>query len=358
MSRCPLVEDLIPEILALDIWWPRDLFRLALISPAWLFYVRKLLYSKPNLRSFSACTRFARGIQYNTHLQSLIKGIELCPTSTDGSRCFGAEEMRAIRLILGLDGLQSITLGGEMAVCAERFLNCLEHSHSIEELTIDGSLLTNSLSARPSFEWDEVMACKFSAVHKVRFAHLELDILYTSTTYQLQLTDLILENVDVISGNLPWLLQGTTTLKHLRVLGESSRELDEQVTFVLENYCLESLHYQVGTSPSWNLVLFDRSLASAASLRSLHLDGVRVDSEMLRTIHDQCPMMEQLYISGRFVPLTRDEWAGCIASGLFPALQKLRVPEGTFFPPFIKWTASLEPALQMACSRRGVHLLG
>lgn len=353
MLRCQFVEDLIPEILGFNFWWPRDLLQLALVSPPWLFYARRLLYSKPGLRSFSACTRFARSIQNNPHLQSLIKGIELYPND---SRHLGFEEMHAIRIILGLDGLRSVTLGGEVAVSAERFLNCLVHSHTVRELTIDGTLIANSLSARPSFEWDEVMACKFSAVQKMRLVHLDLDIVNTSS-YQLQLTDLALENVDIISGNLPWLLQNTTTLKHLRVSGESSRELDEQVSLVLDSYRLESLHYQTGSSPSWNLLLFDRSFASAASLRSLHLEGVRVDFEILSTIHARCPAMEHLYICGRYVPLTLEEWVVFVASGLFPALRMLGLPEGTFGPPFTKWTAPSKPALQKACSRRGVLLL-
>ncbi|KAJ3737006.1 hypothetical protein DFJ43DRAFT_392685 [Lentinula guzmanii] len=357
MSRSPFIDDLIPEILACNVWWPRDLCRLALVSPSWLFYARKLLYSRPSLRSFLSCACFARSIQNNHHLSSFIKGIELCPTFIDGHRHFGAEEMCAIRVILGLDGLRSVTLGGEMTVCAERFLNCLTHPHSLEELTIDGSLIADSLSARPSFEWDEVMANKFAAVRKMRFVHLELNVVYTSSPYQLQLADLSFENVDVISGNITWFLQDTTTLKYLRVLGESSLELDEQVSLVLQNYSVECLHYEVGNSPLWDLVLFDRSLAGASSLRSLYLNGVRVDSEILRTIHAQCPAMEQLYISGRYVPLTREEWVGCIASGFFPALRKLGLPEGTFCPPFIKWTASLEPALQKACALRGVDLI-
>ncbi|KAJ3762148.1 hypothetical protein EV360DRAFT_36294 [Lentinula raphanica] len=358
MAGTLFIDDLIPEILAFSSWWPRDLCRLALISPSWLLYARKQLYPKPSLRSFASCIRFARTIQSSPHLCSLIKGIELCPTFEDnGPRYFGAEEMRAIRMILALTGLKSVTLGGEIAVCAERFLNCLTHPHILKELTIDGSLIAHSLSARPSFEWDEVMANKFAGVQKLRLLHLELDIMYTSSPYQLQLADLILESVDIISGDISWLLQNTNALRCLRVSGESSFDLGEQVSVVLQNYHLESLHYAVGTSSSWDSMLFARSLAGATSLRSLYLDGVRVDSETLYAIHAQCPAMEQLYVSGRYVPLTREEWAGCIASGLFPALRKLGLPEGTFCPPFIKWTASLEPALLNACARRGVFLL-
>ncbi|KIK71229.1 hypothetical protein GYMLUDRAFT_33370 [Collybiopsis luxurians FD-317 M1] len=362
MSKPRLVDDLIPEILSWSTWWPRDLLRVTTVSRSWLFYARKLLYYKPSLHSFPALRLFARSIQNNpTVLLPLINGIELCPTTTGFGQClgFGAEEARAARIILGIKGLKSVCLGGELAVCAERFLNCLDYSHSVEELTVDGSLIADSLSlcTIPSFEWDEIMACKFSRVQKLRFSYIGLDIVYPASPYQLQLTDLALDHVDILSGNLQWLLQETSTLKHLRVSGESSPELDEHVALVLESYRLESLHYQVGSSPSWNLSLFDRELAAAVSLRSLHLDGVRVDSELLRSIHARCPAMEQLYISGRYVPLTREDWIGCIASGLFPALRKLGLPEGTFSPPFTRWTASLEPTLQKVCSRRGVSLL-
>ncbi len=240
---------------------------------------------------------------------------------------------------------------------AERFLQCLVNAHTVEELVIDGSLVATSLRSPPSLEWDEVMACKFAAAKQIRLTHLELDIIYPSSPYQLNVTELVLDNVEILSGNLPWMLQDTVSLKHLRVSGESSTELDEHVSLALELYPLESLHYQVGTSPSWNLSLFDREMASASSLRSLHLDGVRVDSETLRMIHSCCPKMEHLFISGRCVPLTREDWIGCIASGLFPALRNLSLPEGTLSPPFIKWSSSLEPGLQKACSLRGVQLL-
>ncbi|KAF9068010.1 hypothetical protein BDP27DRAFT_1327804 [Rhodocollybia butyracea] len=368
MSTCriSLPYDVIVEILESTVWWPRDLYRLSLVSTSWLFYTRKLLYSKPALASFPACVHFARTVQTNPRLIStFVKGIELCPTWADrdvASRRYGAEEMHAIRIILGLNGLRTLVLGGEMSVCAERFLHCLIYSHDVEELTIDGSLIAHSLSTRPSLEWDEVIACKLASVQKLRFVRIELEVLPVLThgsPYRFhQLTELVVDNVEVISGNLPWLLQDTTTLKHLWVSGDSSSEVDEHVRLVLESYNIESLHYQVSTF-SWNLTLFEDDFASPHSLRSLHLDGVRIDSEILRMIHARCPAMEQLYISGRYVPLTREDWIGCIASGLFPALRRLGLPEGTFCPPltFTKWTASLEPALQKACSRRGVRLL-
>lgn len=371
MSSARIIDDLIPEILSCRTWWPQDLVRLAHVSHSFLFFVRRLLYARPSLHSFRGITSFATAIRTNPQLElsGIIKGIELCPTGHG----FGAKEMHAIRTILALKDLRSLTLGGEMAICAERFLSCVVYSNSVEELIIDGSrsLMAESLSAcaQPSLEWDEIIAHRFSEVRRLRLAKINLDIVTypssSSPAYQLQLVDLVLDDVEIVGGNIPWLLQDTTTLKHLRVSGESSFELDEHVRLVLESYPLSSLHYQLRSSPSWDhLPLFDFSNSTklkAAPIRSLHLDGVCVDSEILRAIHACCPFLELLCVSGRYVPLTREDWIGCITSGLFPALRRLGLPEGTFCPPlkFKKWTASLdtEPGLLKACSLRGVMLL-
>ncbi|KAE9410869.1 hypothetical protein BT96DRAFT_870642 [Gymnopus androsaceus JB14] len=372
MSSPRIIDDLIPEILSWKTWWSQDLVRLALVSHSFLFFVRKLLYAKPSLHSFPAITRFAATIQSNRQLEhsGIIKGIELCPTGGG----FGAKEMHAIRTILALKGIQSLFLAGDLAISAERFLSCVVYSNSIEELIIDGSrsLMAEPLSAcaRPSLEWDEVVAHRFSAVRRLRLAKLDLDIVpcpsSSSPAHKLQLMDLVLDDVEIIGGTLPWLLQYTTTLKHLRVSGEFSSELEEHIRLVLESYPLSSLHYQLRStpSPSWNLSLFDLdstpgATATPAPIRSLHLEGVRVDAEILRAIHACCPSLELLCVSGRCVRLTREDWIGCLTSGLFPALQKLGLPEGMLCPPFIKWAVSLdsEPGLVKACSSRGVRLL-
>ena len=119
-----MVDDLISVILeSNDHWWPRDFQRLALVSPGWLGPIRRRLYACPTLRTFTACTLFVRTVTENPHILSLVQGINLSPVIPTGALyAVTDKDMASLRLILSLKGLQNVTLGGELAIQAERFI--------------------------------------------------------------------------------------------------------------------------------------------------------------------------------------------------------------------------------------------
>src|SRR5262245_26307549 len=90
------IDDLVYLILECDdSWWSRDLLRLARVSSAWLWPVRKRLYACPGLHSFRSCSLFARTLAESPYLLPLVHGINLRPTRacSDGIGRLTREEM-------------------------------------------------------------------------------------------------------------------------------------------------------------------------------------------------------------------------------------------------------------------------
>lgn len=352
-----IVNDLIPVILqSSDHWWSRDLARLALVSSAWLFCVRRQLYASPVVQSFSSCFLLARTLSENTFPSSLVRGIDLRPMVGDEVReCRESNEtlMASIRFILALDGLETITLGGELSVRAERFLHILTSPDTVTSLHIDGYSNKNSLCRRPSLEWDETMAFKFPNLRKLRLSNLDLEVIYPSIPFELQVTDLLLDNVQLTGGHIIHLLHETTSLKHLFVFTSNTVEFDEQIRFMLDSYAIESLHYETTGDVPPSQTIFS---AQCLSLRTLYLSGMYVDLGTLNSIDQCCPNVAGLSVLGRMVKLTPREWATFIGSGALPALRDLGVPWGTNNPPFRRWTAASEATVREASAVRNVQL--
>ncbi|KAK7463790.1 hypothetical protein VKT23_005729 [Stygiomarasmius scandens] len=351
--RPRLVDDLIPLILSSsDCWWRRDLLRLARISPAWLYNIRKRLYDTPVLYSPASCLLLARTLSENPYLRTLIKGIELCPVSE--GKFFSADEMKSIRYILSLNGLVSLTLGGDLSVGAERLLNSLSYPETIIKLHVNGSCRKDALGCPASLEWDTVLASRFPELQRLELSNLDLDIVYPSFPSRLQISELVLSNVQLVGGDLSHLLQDTDTLKYLCVSGEFSSEMDEQVSFVVESYGVENLLYEVECMGAWRPTLFDEGLSLPSTLRVLQLSGVRVDVETLNAVHRCYPNIEELKVTGRSVSLSVEDWVEFAKSAKCAKLERLQVPEGTNEPPFRRWED--DNVLRAACCERGIVL--
>lgn len=325
------IDDLVHLILESDDhWWPRDLLRLARVSSAWLEPARRRLYAYPTLHTFRACSLFARTLSENIPLLHLLKGINFRPMVEKHIKDSqpNYRDMAGLRYILGLDGLRSITLGGELAVGAKRFIHLMANSPTVNELRIDGSLLVDSLSSRPSLEWDETMAFKFPNLRTLHLVNLELDISYPSMSYELPITDLILDSVEIISGYLVHLLHETPTLHRLSLSAKTASEFDEQLRLVLDSCAIHTLHLEeLGDVPFYQPI-FDSDSPPRPSLNCLHLSGVRVDTETLALVGQKCQNLQELSITGRMIRVTPQEWAGLVGSGTFPSLRHLRVPWG------------------------------
>jgi len=361
-----LIEDLVYLILGSDDhWWPRDLVRFAGVSSAWLAPVQNRLYGCPNLRSFRACGLLARTLTENPYLQSLLHGIDIRPSIgfdiDDGE--LSATEMASLRYILSLDGLGSLTLGGELAVQAERFLHSLTHPDAITELHIDGSTHSTGHSyfrcRKPaSLEWDECMAFKFSNLRVLKLSNLEIDIIYPPIPYDLKVTHLYLDNIDITSGYLFHLFHKSwSSMRHLSVIARIASDFDKHLQLTLDccGPSLEVLHYEVVDARS-DYILFNDASTVLPSLRHLCLCGVDIYPHTLSVIQEVCRNLEELSVTGRIVRVSPIDWALFLSSGALPSLRHLSTPWGTFRPPFVRWSQENSKSVLDASANRKIHL--
>ncbi|KAF8167907.1 hypothetical protein B0H34DRAFT_683621 [Crassisporium funariophilum] len=357
MASFQFIDDLIPLILqAHDHWWPRDYLSLSTVSQSWLFYVRRRLYKHPSINSFSSSTLLARSLSENSSLLPLITGISLRPVVVRSSHCRPqANQLSSLRFLLSLDGLQRVTLGGELAVKAERFLKLLTMPDDIDELHIDGSSLGQRLNSPPSLEWNESMAFQFPKLKELRLTQLELDITPPSEAYPLPITTLILEDVHITNGYLPHLLNGTQSLYRLHITTKDACYAD-QIKLLLISCTVACLHYEVQNSRAGRFVL-DIDSSNAGCLRCLHLKGHLIDLESLRIIHEMCQNLVELVITGRVVQITPQEWRNFIRSGAFSSLQRLGLPWGTSGPAFVAWPPGERREIIDTCGSRNIQTL-
>jgi len=352
MARFEFIDDLIPLILECDDhWWPRDLVALATVSPSWLFYSRKRLYSFPAIHSFPAAKLLARTITENPPLAALISGICLRPMLAEHNRRSAqAAELKGLRVLLGLEGLQRIVLGGELAVKAERFLRLIADADSLTDIHIDGSLLKHRLRSRPCLEWDEGLSFGFPNLRKLRLTDLELDILPPSVECPPTITDLVLENVHILSGQIAHI--GGPSLNSLHLSTSDASVTDEHLGVVLASCRVKCLHYELQKDTLDHGFVLDISSETIGALECLHLKGLYVDIGVLNSVNEMCRNLKELVVSGRAVRVTVAEWVGYIRSGGFSGLRRLGLPWGTNRSPFTPWAAAEVQGIREACATR------
>ena len=354
------IADLIPTILeSHDHWWPRDYLRLSLVSLEWVGPVRRRLYACPSVRSLEACYRLARSLRENPALCTLVRGLDLRPVHEQRTWPVCEKEMASLRYLLSLDGIKQLTLGGELAVQAGRFLHSLGHPETITELHIEGNLSDeNHCSRLASLEWDEVIAFKFPNLRKLRLSNMELDVIPPSIPYELGITELILENVDIVSGYLHHMLhQSWRFLDHLSVTTVAA-EFDPHMYLMLRCCAptLQTLTYQTWPDLLAENTIFSHGPESYPSLRRLYFVGVAVDYETLSLIGERCQSLEELSVQGRIIRVTPDEWTTFIRSSAPCSLRRLSAPGATWRPPFEAWSHESGMALRKVCAERSVEL--
>jgi len=355
------VEDLIPVILnSNDHWWDRDLVRLALVSPGWLHYVRRKLYSSPALHSFSACASLARTLGANPNLAPLVQMLTLRPTCTGASRGSSKERI-SVRSLLSLEGLRGLVLGGELAIQAERFLGFITAADTLTHLHIDGAMLRTSLTSRASLEWSDDLIFRFPNLKTLKLTDLEVDISPVLVPSPLEMDELVLENVNIISGFLSHLIPEGSTLGRLYVTASSGCEYDEHIRMVLYSSSVHTLEYEVQkASPSDGSFLEPVGMPSPRALlqlRRLELHGLHVDNGVLVSVGRWCPEIEELVVSGRLVCLTAEDWKTYLTSGALSSLRRLMLTWGTNHPPYQPWCANAVELLTQATSLRRIELI-
>lgn len=357
-----LVDDLIPTILEIDDhWWPRDLQRLALVSPSWVGPIRRRLYAFPTLRSFHSCTLLVRTLTQNPHLLALVRGLDLRPIA--GEHCALTErDMASLRFLLNLKGLQEVTLGGELAVQAERFIYMMASTRSIRTLHVDGSQVLwdeGDLGCKhpASLQWNEAIAFRFTGLHTLRLSNIQLSVSDPPMPYMLRVKDLILDDVTLDDGSIQDLFhESWASLRHLTITSAKAPDSDELVRELLE-CCenLESLRYECANGSAHSDMFEDLILPS---LRKLCLFDVDVNPQTLALLGQSCRTLEQLAVLGRAVRLSAQEWVDFVRSGAIPSLRVLETAFGNNSPPagFKRWPEEMRESLVSSCQSRGVVL--
>ncbi|KAG5338775.1 hypothetical protein C0989_006254 [Termitomyces sp. Mn162] len=331
-QRSRFIDDLVYLVLeSSDHWWPGDLVRLAQVSSAWLVPVRRRLFAFPILHSFRASTRLARTLSDNPSLLPLVKGVELQPMPVDG-RHVHSQDISSLNMILGLDGLQHITLGGLLSIRAERFLHRVTDAHSVLNLHIDGSLMADSISLAdcPSLDWDESISFQFCNLKTLHLNDIEITISHPSIPYQLSLSELQFDHVTFIRGYVTQLLQETSSIRRLCMKSAQTSEVDEQIRCVLDSCAVEILEVEVDVEGPFEHPIFNNP---SPFLRSLRLSGIHADTDTLTSIGTHCQNLENLAISGRMSVVIPSEWASFIANANLSHLRSLELP----------WVTQLHP---------------
>ncbi|KAG7450313.1 uncharacterized protein BT62DRAFT_503920 [Guyanagaster necrorhizus] len=359
VQRPRLVNDLIPVILENSSdWWPQDLLSLSIVSFSWLHAIRKRLYAIPVLLSYRSCALLAETLERNDHLLGLVKGIDIRPLRTGWPESGrpSTKQMASIRFILSLEGLECVTLGGELAVSAHRYLNAMSHPQCVRRLCIDGTLRKESLHSPPSLEWDEVLAFKFAALESLKLSNLDLDILFPSIPYPLRVTSLFLDTVRITNGRLIHLLHETCSLTQLWVTTERSDDFHEQIRPMLDFHPIEDLHYEMQCDDPLPFDLSSFQSPIHISLSRLSLIDTPVCPATLQSIEQCFPTLEKLVVTGRSSRVTAEEWAMFVSSTTLSTLRELGLPNGTNYPPFQRWSSLTEIPVRKESSLRGIHL--
>lgn len=356
----PFVDDLVPLILeSTDHWWTRDYVRLAQVSPAWLYYVRRRLYAYPTLYSFNACASLAQTLRDSPYIAKLVRGIELHPTSEEEGTLEGIH-VEGIRALLGLEGLQRVVIGGSLSQRAERFINTLSFPETVTELVVSGRRVSDCFFSRPSsLELDESFAYRFPNLRSLELNNLELDIL-PRDPQSLPIKRLALTEVAVVGGSLSHLVTNGS-LDTLSIDTTFLGDYDRQVRSILRTCTVKSIQYRIidrcdSLSPlPWYL---DVDLETDGELRELHLNTY-VDRDLFPALTRCHPALEELTVDGRYVQVGFRQWIDFIssASHSLPSLRRVKLSGWTWEPPLVKWTIQELETTKALCLERNISLL-
>ncbi|KIY65514.1 hypothetical protein CYLTODRAFT_445311 [Cylindrobasidium torrendii FP15055 ss-10] len=343
MSSLPtqLSADLIPLILELGSFWPRDLCALARVSSPWRFYTRKALYYAPTLSTYSACSKLADSLRRDESLNALIHELDIRPADIAPCSRAVSKGLSDARYILSIvEHISTLTLGGALAVRAERFLHILSRPDTLESLTIVGTPYNDELCsvATSSLEFDESLSSMFSGLQALSLSYLDLDIFAPCS---LRVAHVHLQHVDVSSGSLTDMLSATT-LETVSVVSDGlSGDTEEQLHQLLLHSNIKKLHFEV----EWNkghdreYTFLPLEGASIDSVAQLSLSGTHVCPAILKLI-DQCfPALTELRISSRATFIKPQDWVSLLTGAHFTQLRALTIPSGCCGPPYMKWGA-------------------
>lgn len=204
----------------------------------------------------------------------------------------------SLRTILAIDGLRSITLGGELSIAADRLLHMVTNPSTVIHLRIDGGLMfVGSLPSGPSLTWDESIALKFGNLRSLDLSNLVLDIDMDvpMLEYSSMIRTLVVDNVELCHGHLVSLIGPGGVVEHLSVTASNASEYDEEIREMLALCAVRSLTYKVMEKRGSSEGLFGGDMGPLPALREMETEGVFVDRELVAAL---CPGLERLEVVG------------------------------------------------------------
>ncbi|GJE85978.1 hypothetical protein PsYK624_020580 [Phanerochaete sordida] len=272
-------------------------------------------------------------------------------------------DLAGLRFALNLQGLETVTLGGELAVRAERFLQMMSHAHSITSLHLDGSYISQDKGdvvcrRVASLNWDDSIAYRFArSLKTLRLTHIHLDIMPSDMPSPLRLRSLTLDDISVEAGSIEDLLyESWAPLRHLSISSSSPQSREELLLPLLE-CCekLESLSYEAcGVSTHGDI--FEQDLPALSLIQELRLFDVDLNPQTLAVISRSCRALVKLSVLGRAPQLNVKDWIELLRSGALPSLRILQTCSGHNQPPtgFCRWSEETCHELRSACAARNI----
>lgn len=331
-----LIEDLIPAILdSAETRHQGDLSRFALISTQWVWHARKRLYATPCMHTYDACKLLARTLRENADLRRLVTGIWLGPIIPKERRedyQLDADVWSCLLYILASRSLQSVVLGGGLALLATQLVGTESNFRFIRRLHIDGSAFQHVAA----FYWDRTVAYQLFGLTHLTLSKLRLVIAHpTPNVPPLRITHLFFDDVMIFPGDLRHLCHRSWhTLQHLRIIGHTDLDTNEELRATLE-LCssLRSFEYEARGVWEHGAIYNDR-LPAIPSLRKLVLINVPFGRDSVACINRSFQGLEELTIAGgRSYRITLDEWCQTLRGHNFPSLRVLSTPRAIEHSP-------------------------
>lgn len=324
--------------------WQRDYPRLARISSEWLGPVRQRLYAHPLLFSHAACYKLARTLQENPALTSTVRSLNIRPKGVRGELDLSA----SVSILLSVTSLESLTIAGELAVNAERWLRSIASPHTIRFLRIEGDSPCHPwYTEDASLEWSSEFAERFCSLKSLNLHSLTIDIDDSFYDHpgravvlarECMLEELHLSDItfSLVSGPLSALLSSSISWKHLKTL---TIDVHEDDVHALDYIALLEI-----VQPSLESFTIRgqgrlRGLNSALSALSIFLpDSERVDTNLM-----SLPPFHALH-NLRFIDAHLVTRSLPILEHAFPNVEELEIFESCRKGPHISlvyWTQTL-----------------
>ncbi|KAG8965965.1 hypothetical protein FRC03_012700 [Tulasnella sp. 419] len=326
-----LVEDLVPIIISVGKWSSSDLVTLARVSPAWLFPIRRLLYTRVRCSTMETLERFNNALKLNPSLSAHVIHfyMDFYVRSSGKSKI---KEKHLANLMEELfhrfTNLKRLTVEGSIALSYFKSgLAKLPSSVALEELDVIGALasapgwVAHRMSGR-ILTWTIEDASVHKTLKSLTLGNISMSMALppTSRGLPLALQKLTLHNAHISN---PHAFTITSPLTHINIKHGiddiiSHHEVVTSFMALLEKYSgtLEHLTYRTPyiRNPIGDPSSYQWICPQLPRLRVLHTDGVYFKFESPEMILHKCPQLEELFAYQRWPEKVIDDFITYIDS--------------------------------------------